>query len=65
MSETCSRLCCRSVLALNTWLASSFEAFIFSLFLQGNRDETFEVDEGLAEQDATSLFEVTFALLNT
>uniref|UniRef100_H2SN46 Annexin n=1 Tax=Takifugu rubripes TaxID=31033 RepID=H2SN46_TAKRU len=25
--------------------------------LQGNRDESYEVDEGLAEQDATSLFE--------
>ncbi|KTF84898.1 hypothetical protein cypCar_00025308 [Cyprinus carpio] len=28
--------------------------------LQANRDESYEVDEALAEQDATSLFEVTF-----
>lgn len=30
------------------------------LFFQGNRDESYEVDEGLAEQDATALFEVWF-----
>lgn len=30
------------------------------LFLQGNRDESYEVDEDLAEQDATALFEVSF-----
>lgn len=28
------------------------------LFFQGNRDESYEVDEELAEQDATSLYEV-------
>lgn len=27
-------------------------------FFQGNRDESYEVDEELAEQDATSLYEV-------
>ncbi len=27
---------------------------------QGNRDESYDVDEDLAEQDATSLFEVQF-----
>lgn len=30
----------------------------FILFFQGNRDESYDVDEELAEQDATSLFEV-------
>lgn len=30
------------------------------LFLQGNRDESYLVDEDLAEQDATALFEVRF-----
>lgn len=33
------------------------------LFFQGNRDESYEVDEELAEQDATSLFEVIFQCL--
>lgn len=28
------------------------------LFFQGNRDESYEVDEELAEQDATCLYEV-------
>lgn len=28
------------------------------LFFQGNRDESYDVDEELAEQDATSLYEV-------
>lgn len=28
---------------------------------QGTRDESYEVDEALAEQDATSLFEVLFS----
>lgn len=32
---------------------------IIVIFFQGNRDESYEVDEELAEQDATSLFEVT------
>lgn len=30
----------------------------YFLFFQGNRDESYEVDEELAEQDATSLYEV-------
>ncbi|TRY58525.1 hypothetical protein DNTS_004928 [Danionella cerebrum] len=30
---------------------------LLTLLLQGNRDEGYEVDEGLAEQDAVSLFE--------
>lgn len=34
--------------------------FDVPLFLQASRDEGYEVDEDLAEQDATSLFEVRF-----
>ncbi|KAG7336397.1 hypothetical protein KOW79_001090 [Hemibagrus wyckioides] len=30
---------------------------LLTLLLEGNRDESYEVDEGLAEQDAVSLFE--------
>lgn len=33
-------------------------SFLLHSFLQGNRDESYEVDEVLAEQDAVSLFEV-------
>jgi len=35
------------------------------VFFQGNRDESYDVDEALAEQDATALFEVTISVLNS
>ncbi|XP_017561006.2 annexin A13 [Pygocentrus nattereri] len=38
---------------------------LLTMLLQGNRDEGYEVDEGLAEQDAVSLFEAGEARFGT